>query len=246
MKLQGQVGRAERGYAMAAMLVTLAIMSVMLSVAMPAWRQMVQREKEEELIFRGQQYARAIGLFQRRYAAAYPPDVETLVKQKFLRKKYADPMVPDGEFQVLYQGMQGQPGMQGPAGQAGRQGQVGTRQRGIAQQQQPAGSLSGAAGSGSGQAGSRFGTVGPRGGVIGVASKSTATSIRLYNGRNHYNEWQFIYAPALFGPGQQRPGMRPGDQPGMRPGPGQRGMPVPQRPQPQQGQPRGFEPRNPG
>ena len=31
-----------------------------------------------------------------------------------------------------------------------------------------------------------------RGGVMGVASKSKDTSIRIYNGRTHYNEWQFV------------------------------------------------------
>ncbi|MCU0252314.1 MAG: type II secretion system GspH family protein, partial [Vicinamibacterales bacterium] len=56
--------RGERGYAMAALLVTLAVMSVILGMAMPVWRTVVQREKEEELIFRGRQYARAIQLYQ--------------------------------------------------------------------------------------------------------------------------------------------------------------------------------------
>src|SRR5262249_37430417 len=36
---------------------------------------------------------------------------------------------------------------------------------------------------------------GATGGVIGVASKSKDKSIRLYNGRNHYNEWAFINTP---------------------------------------------------
>ena len=40
-------------------------MAVALSVALPAWRTMTQREKEAELVFRGEQYARAIALFQR-------------------------------------------------------------------------------------------------------------------------------------------------------------------------------------
>jgi hypothetical protein len=34
---------------------------------------------------------------------------------------------------------------------------------------------------------------GATGGIMGVASKSKDTSIRLYNGRTHYNEWQFLY-----------------------------------------------------
>jgi type II secretory pathway pseudopilin PulG len=206
MQLHGQAGKRD-GYAMAALLVGLAVMAILLSVAMPTWRQMVQREKEAELIFRGQQYARGIGLFQRKYAATFPPDVDTLVRQKFLRKKYKDPMVADGEFQVLYQ-VQQTPGSQ-PGGRGGAGTGIGSATR-----------------VGSGTPG---GLTGPRGGVIGVASKSTDTSLRIYNGRTHYNEWQFIYSPALLGPGQQRPGMRPGQggtpmMPGRGMGPGGRGQ----------------------
>ena len=61
MKLRGQEG-AERGYAMAVLLVGLSVAAILMSAAMPAWRQMMRREKEAELVFRGEQYARAIGL----------------------------------------------------------------------------------------------------------------------------------------------------------------------------------------
>ena len=49
---------------MAALLVALAVMAVMMSVALPVWRHEAQREKEAELVWRGQQYIRAIRLFQ--------------------------------------------------------------------------------------------------------------------------------------------------------------------------------------
>ena len=62
---------------------------------------MATREKEEELIFRGKQYARAIGLFQRKYANTAPPTIDLLVEQRFLRKKYKDPITND-DFQPLY------------------------------------------------------------------------------------------------------------------------------------------------
>lgn len=236
MNLRNQGSNGERGYAMAAFLVMLAVMAVMMSVAMPAWRQMVQREKEEELIFRGQQYVRAIGLFQRKYAASFPPSVDTLLSQRFLRKKYKDPMTEDGEFQILYQMSAQQPGQTGRGGpQApGRGGQ-------------PAGTQPGAA---QNQPGSVFGTgtLGPRGGMIGVASKSTDTSIKLYNGRNHYNEWQFIFAPTMMpGQGQGRPGMPGmggrGGRGGMGPGMGPGGMGPGTQPG---GRGRGMGPGGPG
>ena len=72
MGLRGQarVGRLERrGYAMAALLVMVAVLTVLMSVAMPVWRHEAQREKEEELVFRGLQYVRAIRLYQAKNAA---------------------------------------------------------------------------------------------------------------------------------------------------------------------------------
>ena len=93
-------------------------MSVILGIAMPVWRTVVQREKEEELIFRGRQYARAIQLYQRKFAAAYPASVDVLVEQRFLRKKYTDPMTKSGEFEVIYQGTLAQ--RQAAGGRQGR------------------------------------------------------------------------------------------------------------------------------
>ncbi len=196
---------------MAALLVAVAVMTVAMTVALPAWRQAVRREKEEELVFRGRQYVRAIQLFQRKVAAAYPPDIDTLVKQKFLRKKYKDPMVEDGEFEILYQGSRltlntGQ--ATGGGGQGQRAGQAGQSAPGGMPLTFDTGSgaitqgtpVGGAAG------GVVGGIVGPRGGVIGVRSKSTEESIRIYNGATHYNEWQFVFVPANVGRGQARPG----------------------------------------
>ena len=80
---------------MAALLIAMSIMAVMMTVVMPVWKHAAQREKEEELVFRGQQYARAIGLFQRKFANAYPPNIDVLVDQKFLRKKFKDPITND-------------------------------------------------------------------------------------------------------------------------------------------------------
>ena len=85
----------QSGYAMAALLVALSIMAVMLTVVMPVWKQTAQREKEEELVFRGKQYVHAIGLFQRKFANAYPPNIDVLVEQRFLRKKFKDPITND-------------------------------------------------------------------------------------------------------------------------------------------------------
>ena len=104
---------------MAALLVVLAVMSLMLSMALPVWHHAARREREAELIFRGEQYARAIMLYERQTPGAYPPDVETLVEGRFLRRAYRDPMTADGEFRLILQselaGLAGQGASEGAA-----------------------------------------------------------------------------------------------------------------------------------
>src|SRR6186997_1705668 len=111
----------ERGYAMAALLVGMSVMAVLMSALLPVWTHMATREREEELIFRGKQYARAIGLFQRKFANTAPPSIDVLVEQRFLRKKYEDPITND-DFQPIYANQQVQPG-QGSSQVAQRPGQ---------------------------------------------------------------------------------------------------------------------------
>jgi type II secretory pathway pseudopilin PulG len=98
------------GYAMVALLVGLSVMSIAATIALPVWKQAAQREKEAELIFRGEQYVRAVALFQRRAGpGALPPDIDFLVENRFLRRAYRDPMT-DGDFEVIRRG-----GASGPA-----------------------------------------------------------------------------------------------------------------------------------
>lgn len=213
MGLAGQGSRADqRGYAMAALLVSMSVMAVMMAAALPVWTHFAQREKEEELIWRGEQYRRAIMLFQRRYANTFPPTVDILVEQKFLRKKYKDPITND-DFQIIPVGggvASGRPGMPG-AGTGPSNAQAGMA---------PAGGF-GAAQPGAGPGttpSSSFGqATQPAMGIQGVTSKSKDTSIKLYNGMDRYNQWAFVYLAASTqagagGGGFARPGM--GGQPG--------------------------------
>jgi type II secretory pathway pseudopilin PulG len=194
---------------MAALLVSLAVMSVLMSAVLPAWRHQAQREKEAELVFRGEQYVRAIRLWEMKMGpGSRPPNFDILVQQKYLRKKYKDPMTADGEFQPLFVGANlpnqpaaGRGGAQAPSG--GRGGFQ------MPQIQSPQ---------------STIGTQMGGGGILGVASKSKEASIRIYKGSAHYNEWRFIYANASSAPGgvpgSAMPGGRGGAQmPGGR-GPG--------------------------
>ena len=187
---------------MAALLVTLSVMAILLSVAMPTWSHMIRREKEEELVFRGTQYARAINQYQRKFANASPPSLDVLIEQRLLRKKFRDPLSPnkDGEFQLLYLQNQSTMAGRGPASR----------------------------GAGSNPAGGLGGSIGPsptgRGPIVGVASKNTGQSILIYKGKNRYDEWQFIgmEMSTQAGPGAGARG-RGGPQRGGRQGGGREG-----------------------
>jgi len=197
--------RGQHGYAMAVLLVTLSVMAILLTIVMPVWKHAAQREKETELVFRGQQYVHAISLYQRRHGpGVLPPTIDVLLNEHYLRKKFKDP-ITNGDFQVLIQG-QSTPGPAAGSATPGGRASATPQGRGLAP---PAGGAS------------QVGLVqGGRGaGVIGVASKSAASSIRIYNGRTHYNEWAFIFTPTVQAPGgvPGPPGQRLGG-PGQRPG----------------------------
>jgi type II secretory pathway pseudopilin PulG len=196
--------RQHDGYAMAALLIAMSIMAVMMTVAMPTWRQMTQREKEAELVFRGEQYARALTLFQNKNGpGTSPPTFDLLVDQRYLRKKYKDPIAKDDFVPILVSagqpgGTQGSttPGTQqaSPRGGLGTPPQQTPQIQGRGSATTPGATTPGAA---------------PTAGIMGVTSKSKDQSIRLYKGRNHYNEWQFtpvIRAAAPGAGGQGAPG----------------------------------------
>lgn len=228
----------ERGYAMAVLLVGIAVLMVFLGAAMPVWNQQAKREREEELLFRLKQYAHAIALYQRRLPGAQPPSIDALVEQRFLRRKYKDPMT-GGDFAVLRVG-QVSPGMTAPLpgmtlpGPGGAQGPgvpagVGQPSAGGRQSSPGPGGPSGARQLG-GQSGQPLGG----GAIRGVVSTSTESSLRIWKGRTRYDQWEVTpedivprfmpvqgnpNQPGSGGPGQPTPG-GPGSRP---PGPGMLG-----------------------
>ena len=86
---------------MAALLVSMSAMCLMISVALPMWRTSIRREREAELVFRGEQYVRAIVLFKRKYAGTFPPSIDVLLHERFLRRRYLDPITNE-DFQLIY------------------------------------------------------------------------------------------------------------------------------------------------
>lgn len=91
-------------------LVAVVILGLMSGIAGASWKTIVQRAKEEELLWRGNQYRKAIESYyqsvQAGTAAALPTALDALVKdsrsvatQRHLRKLYPDPIT--GEDWVL-------------------------------------------------------------------------------------------------------------------------------------------------
>ena len=114
MQLAQATRSSERGFAMAGLLVAIALLSLALSVAMPTWKTMAQREKEAELIWRGQQSDRAIQLYRKKNAAPGAPSIEKLVEGRYLRKKYKDP-ITNADFEIVGVSQAGNaPGVQQP------------------------------------------------------------------------------------------------------------------------------------
>jgi type II secretory pathway pseudopilin PulG len=239
---QAQVTRDD-GYAMVALLVAMALMAVMMSAALPVWRQAAQREKEAELIWRGQQYDRALQLFRRKASAPGAPNLDILIQQKFLRKKYKDP-ITGGDFELKPVGAMSpgtqRPGMPGAGnmrpGMNNRSSGSGTQTRGFGSQSgvgrpAAAGAQDADAETGTSAFGNQpFGRAGrdqaqpgvgdqraPGQLIGGVRSKSKARSIRELNGRTHYDQWEFVYVP--YNPDPQPPGLGGGN--GQQPASGQ-------------------------
>jgi type II secretory pathway pseudopilin PulG len=167
----------QAGYSLVALIVTITVMMVMLTAAVPSWRYLMKDDHEEELIFRGGEIADAIGRYQKKNGNALPPSLEVLVKGKFLRKAYKDPMTRDGKWRFLRQGETIAAAVSVPGAPSGAPTTTTTTR--------PAGP------GGSGTVGGTLGS------ILGVATTSTEKSLRIFNGRSKYSEWLFI-------PGQPR------------------------------------------
>ena len=174
---------------MGALLVGLAAAGILMSAALPVWTQAAQREREAELVFRGEQYARAVALYQRTYAGAFPPDVETLIEERYLRRQYRDPMVDHGDFRILHESDAGD--LSGGTPATERPGEIAEGREEATEQPVFAPAVDDRS----------AGSSEDRGGVVGVVSTSSETSLRTYNGATRYDQWIFLYSEAADAPG---------------------------------------------
>lgn len=187
--------RSEQGYVLLGIAIGLVILGIFMAAAVPAWDYVIQREREQELLWRGRQYVQAIQRFQQRYPGAFPPNVEVLVEEKFLRKAYRDPMnrteEGEGEWRILRQNSPEIRGLATPEQPEGRD----IRFRQPRRLSQPS------------RLGRQRMSEEQLGGIVGVASSSERTTLRRA-GREEaeylrtvgegekYNEWLFVFQVA--------------------------------------------------
>jgi type II secretory pathway pseudopilin PulG len=94
--------RDENGFTLLMVLVIVVIMGLGLGLAGSTWKDVMQRAREQELFWRGDQYRRAIRSFfevRQGGVAAYPASLDDLIRdprfpgvQRHLRRLYRDPM----------------------------------------------------------------------------------------------------------------------------------------------------------
>jgi len=153
-------------------------MMILIGAAAPSWRYVMQDDREQELYFRGDQIARAVEEYQRKNGNTYPPSFDVLIKGKFLRKQYKDPMTRDGKWRVLHPGE----AVTAPSSSALRSSSFSSPSPGARPSPSPSAPAS---------------AFGPAGGtsvgtIAGVVSLNHDTSLRLFNGKTQYDQWAFL------------------------------------------------------
>lgn len=154
------------GYTLVAVVIGIAILTILTAAVAPAVSVIMQRDREEELIFRGRQYARAIVLFQRRYGRL-PNSLKEMYENRprTLRKLFKDPMCNcDDWFLIGYSTPPVGAPAPNPSGPRSTPGP------------QPFGSPG------------QTVNVGP---IVGVRSKVKKASLRQWRGQKSYDQWEF-------------------------------------------------------
>jgi hypothetical protein len=105
--------KSQAGYAFLVVMFMTTLLLLGAIAATPYVRTESQREKEQEMIWRGKQYVRGIKLYYRKMGR-FPTSMDDLTKPKagsirFMRQAYKDPMnKSDGTWRFIYVGPSGQ------------------------------------------------------------------------------------------------------------------------------------------
>ena len=98
--------QSEGGHLLVALMVLVAVMLILLTVTGQSWTFITRRDAEAEMIFRGEQYARALD-FYRKETGSFPLELKLLGqpgphRHRFIRKLWKDPVSKDGKWGLLY------------------------------------------------------------------------------------------------------------------------------------------------
>jgi type II secretory pathway pseudopilin PulG len=93
----------DRGFTLVGLLVVVAVINISFALAMKSWSTIDQRANEAELIWRGEQIARAIICYSGSDAGEPLERLEQLVEASCLRRLFPDPMTKSGEWRILRQ-----------------------------------------------------------------------------------------------------------------------------------------------
>ena len=186
--------RGQGGYNFVILVMAIAVLNILAAASLPLWSYVIRRDKEEELIFRGFQYAEAIRVYKLRSGGQPPTRLAELIERepRSIRQLWKDPMTEDGKWSLIFQNQGRQlPPPGDPNDPNGRGGTGGLGGRGGGNE--GGGDDGGGDGDGDGDS-----TFGPKGGeevqigpIIGVRSKSREASIIIFYGRERYDEWEF-------------------------------------------------------
>ena len=105
--------RSERGYILLLMVFFAALLTIAAMAVAPSVLTEGRRQREKEMIWRGQQYTRGVKLYYRKLGH-FPTSLDDLTKPKtgslrFMREAYKDPMnKEDGSWRLIYVGANGQ------------------------------------------------------------------------------------------------------------------------------------------
>jgi hypothetical protein len=86
------------------LMIAVAVMTIVMLGVARNYRRGIIRDREVEMMHRGDQYARAVKRYFKKNGA-YPNSIEQLEKTnniRYLRKRYKDPMSPDGAWKLVH------------------------------------------------------------------------------------------------------------------------------------------------
>lgn len=174
----------ERGFTLVALVVVLIVLNIAVAAAMQLWSKVALREKEEELIFRGLQYAEAIRVFQARYSRP-PISLEELleVRPRCIRQLWEEPLSETGAWEPILAGSGSDvapvAGGEAPSGSGddlSRERDTGNRSS--ARQRESSSFASSAAET----------QIAP---IEGVRPTATGTASKVFLGWTEYQSWEF-------------------------------------------------------